>query len=328
MGNELVPVPTRSPAALTAAGRVPPPAIIDHAGGAARFAWDEFFQGEVRNWHTRKAYTLAVRRFLAWCEARGTDLVNITPGMVGEYFNEHPGGPSTRKQHLAAVRKLFDKLVIRHAVIINPAYSVRTERHQVIEGKTPEIGVEQARKLLRSLDVSNVVGLRDRAIIATLIYTAVRVGAVSKLNLKHFEHDGSQWTLRFDEKGGKSREIPVRHDLETFILEYRNAAAAAGEPKDSPFFRSAVGRTKTLSKNRMTAIDMCRMMKRRLKGSGLPLRLSPHSFRVTTITDLLEQNVPLEDVQYLAGHADSRTTALYDRRKKKVTRNIVERISV
>ena len=54
----------------------------------------------------------------------------------------------------------------------------------------------------------------------------------------------------------------------------------------------------------------------------------PHSFRVATITDLLTQGVPLEDVQYLAGHADPRTTRLYDRRQKKVTRNIVERISI
>jgi hypothetical protein len=49
---------------------------------------------------------------------------------------------------------------------------------------------------------------------------------------------------------------------------------------------------------------------------------------VTTITDLLEQNIPLEDVQYLAGHADPRTTRIYDRRRRKVTRNIVERISI
>ncbi len=326
MGNELVPVSRAElPARMEPGG---PPAIIGRAGNAARFAWDEFFQGEVRNEHTRKAYAHAVGRFLAWCEARGTDLVHITPGMVGQYFNEHPGGPSTKKQHLAAVRKLFDRLVVRHAVVINPALSVRTERYQVIEGKTPEIGVEQARKLLRAIDVSTVVGLRDRAIIAVLIYTAARVGAVAKLRLKHFEHDGSQWTLRFDEKGGKSREIPVRHDLEGFIFGYRNAANVADEPKESPLFRSAVRRTKALTKNRMTAIDMSRMLKRRLKSAGLPARISPHSFRVTTITDLLEQGIPLEDVQYLAGHSDSRTTALYDRRKKRVTRNIVERISI
>jgi integrase len=78
----------------------------------------------------------------------------------------------------------------------------------------------------------------------------------------------------------------------------------------------------------MTGIDICRMMKRHLKSAGLPDHFSPHSFRVTTVTDLLEQNVPLEDVQYLAGHADPRTTRIYDRRRRKVTRNIVERISV
>src|SRR5262245_60693891 len=162
-----------------------------------------------------------------------------------------------------------------------------------------------------------------------LIYTAARVGAVAKLKLKQFEHDGSHWSLRFDEKGGKSREIPVRHDLEEFLLAYRNAAGLTEEPKDSPLFRSAVfSRTRALTKNRMSAIDMCRMVKRRLKDADLPLRLSPHSFRVTTITDLLEHGSEINEVQYLAGHADARTTELYDRRKKKVTRNIVERISI
>ncbi len=69
------------------------------------------------------------------------------------------------------------------------------------------------------------------------------------------------------------------------------------------------------------------MLKRRLAAAGLPGHLSPHSFRDKTITDLLEQNVPPQDVQYLAGHADARTTRLYDRRGRKVTRNVVERIS-
>jgi len=78
----------------------------------------------------------------------------------------------------------------------------------------------------------------------------------------------------------------------------------------------------------MTVGDMGRMVKRRMRDVGLPSRLSPHSFRVFVITDLLEQGVPLQDVQQLAGHSDPRTTRLYDRRQKRVTRNIVERISV
>ena len=77
------------------------------------------------------------------------------------------------------------------------------------------------------------------------------------------------------------------------------------------------------------------MLKRRLKDAGLPPIFSPrssapenHSFRVLVVTDLLSQDVPLEDVQYLVGHANPRTTQIYDRRRRCVTRNIVERISV
>src|ERR1019366_1023489 len=171
-------------------------------------------------------------------------------------------------------------------------------------------------------------GLRDRAAVALLIYTAARVGAVAKLRLGDFQHDGSQYVLRFQEKGGKSREIPVRHDLEGFILAYVEAAGIAGEPKDRPLFRAGNGKTKRLGERLLSSKTICELVKRRLKDAGLPSRLSPHSFRVTAITDLLSQGIPLEDVQYLAGHAEPRTTGLYDRRKKQVTRNIGERISI
>jgi integrase/recombinase XerD len=278
--------------------------------------------------HTRAAYDLAVRRFLAWCEEKGTTLHRVTPGLVGDYFDQHPGSVPTKKQHLAAIKGLFDALVVRHAVVLNPAASIRLERYQVIEGKTPEITVAQARTLLASIDTSHVVGLRDRAAVALLIYTAARVGAVAKLRLQDFQHDGSQYVLRFQEKGGKSREIPVRYDLERFIVEYLDAAGIRDEPRESPLLRTAIRKTKALTDRPMSGVYLGWMLKRRLKDAGLPLRLSPHSFRVATITDLLTQGVPLEDVQYLAGHSDPRTTRLYDRRQKKVTRNSVERISI
>jgi len=198
----------------------------------------------------------------------------------------------------------------------------------VIEDKTPEITIEQARTLLASVDTGQVIGLRDRAILATLAYTACRAGAVAKLRLQDFQHDGQQYVPRFQEKGGKSREIPVRHDLEGFILAYVEAAGIAGEAKDSPLFRVSNGRSRTLAGKPLGTERICELVKRRLKDAGLPSRLSPHSFRVTAITSLLEQGVPMEDVQYLAGHAEPRTTTLYDRRKKRVTRNIVERIPI
>ena len=165
-------------------------------------------------------------------------------------------------------------------------------------------------------------------IIAILVYTAARVGAVARLRAGDYFDTGDQYCLRFAEKGGKSREIPARHDLQQFMTSYLAAASSAPLSPDAPLFRTAIRRTKQLTEHAMTSGDMGRMVKRRMRDAGLPPRLSPHSFRVATITDLLSQGVPLEDVQYLAGHADPRTTRLYDRRQKRVTRSIVERISI
>jgi integrase/recombinase XerD len=307
------------------------PEMLARAGKAAVFAADEFFFGTIRNEHTRAAYLVAVRRFLKWAEKRGVELIRITPKDVGQYLDglkKENTSVATRKQHLAGLRHFFDGLVVRHAIILNPALSVRGERYQVVEGKTPEITVQGARTLLNSINTSNVVGLRDRAIVAILIYTAARAGAVASLRRDSFFHAGDQWMLHFNEKGGKSREIPVRHDLDQMLFEYIDAAGLRDAAKDTPLFRTAYRKTGRLTNHAMYVVDICRMVKRRLKNAGLASRLSPHSFRVTTITDLLEQGVPLEDVQRLAGHADPRTTRLYDRRQRKITRNIVERISI
>jgi integrase/recombinase XerD len=304
------------------------PRLVAEAGLAAAFAWDEFFSAQLRNPHTRTAYSRAVRQLLGWLDERGVPLTQITPGMLGAYFDGLSGSVPTKKLALAAIRRFFDILVVRHVLILNPASSVRGERYEVVEGKTPEITPEQARALLAAIDTTTVGGLRDRAVIASLIYTAARAGAVAALKTKDFAHDGSQYHLRFAEKGGKQREIPVRHDLERYLLDYL-AAASLGEGRPvTPLFRSASGRTGKLTQKAMSGTDVWRMVKRRLKAAGLPVLFSPHSFRVATCTDLLSQGVPLADVQYLAGHADPRTTRLYDRRQRVVTRNLVERISI
>jgi site-specific recombinase XerD len=299
---------------------------VADAGPAAAFAWDEFFRGSIRNPHTRTAYSRAVRALVAWLEDRRIPLAMVTPGMLGGYFDELGGSVPTKKLALAAIRRFYDALTLRHVVAFNPAASVRGERYEVVEGKTPAISPDQARTLLGSIDAATAAGVRDRAVIACLIYTAARAGAVAKLRAKDFARDGTQYVLRFSEKGGKAREIPVRHDLERYLLDY---LAVAGMPAPAtPLIRSLVRRTGAFTDRPMTGTDVWRMVKRRLKDAELPPQICPHSFRVATVTDLLSQGVPLADVQYLAGHADPRTTRLYDRRDRAVSRNLVERISI
>lgn len=236
------------------------PTLVREAGAAAQFAWEEFIFAKIRNLHTRAAYERAIRRFLDHCEAIGKELHNVSPRDVGGYLDALDFAAATKKLQLSAIRHFFDVLVLRHVAVLNPAASVRGERLQVVEGKTPEITAKQARRLLRSIDTTNVVGLRDRAIIATMIYTAARVGAVAKLCRRDFYDLGDQYCLRFTEKGAKSREIPVRHDLQQFIRDYLAEGLLDTASESSPLFRTTVRRTRELTQNSMTSGDMARMV--------------------------------------------------------------------
>ena len=158
MATEIIPATAQTLIALK--NDAPLPVLVERAGGAARFAWDEFFFAEHHNPHTQKAYMGAVKRFLAWCEGHEVELPAITPGMVGQYLVGLGGSAAKRNLHLSALRGFFDRLVNRHVVMLNPAASVRGVKEQVIEGKTPEITIEHARTLLASVDTGHVVGLR------------------------------------------------------------------------------------------------------------------------------------------------------------------------
>ena len=222
------------------------PSVIEAAGSNARYAYEEFFYGEIENSHTRSAYKRNVDRFLRYLADKELSLKDVTPKLVRNYMddlkpiskNDPALSIATKKQHLAALRHFFDIAVTRHAMLLNPALSVRGQKYKVVEGKTPEIGIKEARKLLKSIDTSSVIGKRDLAIIATLAYTGARVGAVAKLTISDFYRSGDQYFFRFNEKGGKSREIPVRHDLKDLILAYMQEASNNSARKDAPLFRT------------------------------------------------------------------------------------------
>jgi integrase/recombinase XerD len=139
-------------------------------------------------------------------------------------------------------------------------------------------------------------------------------GAVVKLRPRDFQHDGTCCVLKFqEENGGKSSQIAVRLDLEHADRAHLQAAGIKAENKGRSLFRSTVRWMKQLEEKALDAGRICELVKRRLEDAGLPDRLSQHSFQVMAITDLLTQGVPLEDVRCLAGHAEPRTTKLYDR---------------
>src|ERR1035437_10141941 len=131
----------------------------------------------------------------------------------------------------------------------NPAHSVRGPRHSVSKGSTPVLSSEEATALLTGMDVSTVVGLRDRAIIAVMTYTFARVGAVVALTVEDYFSQKKRCWLRLHEKNGKLNEMPCHHKLEEYLDAYIKAAGI-GNDRKGPLFGSAIGKTQKLGGGR------------------------------------------------------------------------------
>jgi len=297
------------------------------AQAAKRFI--EYFAANIRNPNTRRAYLRAVLDFSAWCEAQNlTEILDIEPLHVAAYvemLGKRLAKPSV-KQHLAAIRMLFDWLVVGQVIATNPAAPVRGPRYTVRKGKTPVLAQEEARELLDSLDASTVVGLRDRALIATMIYTFGRVGAVIKMRVEDYYTQGRRGWVRLHEKGGKHHTMPCHHALAETLHAYI-AAAGIAEQSKSWLFRTSKGwNAAVLSEEPMNQADAWRMVRRRAKAAGIKAPIGCHTFRATGITAYLENGGTLEHAQAMAAHESPRTTKLYDRTKERLTLDEIERI--
>lgn len=318
-------VPFSTPRGLAAISKAPP-IFLPSPSAAERFF--EFFTANIRNRNTRRAYYKAACRFAEWCESKGLrELAAVRPLHVSAYIEELQGElakPSV-KQHLAGIRMLFDWLVIGHVLDVNPAHSVRGPKHVVKKGRTPVLDRDEARALLAAIDASSLTGLRDRALIATMIYTFARVGAVLQMNVGDYFIQGRRGWVRLHEKGGKEHEAPCHHKLEAFLDEYITAAGIAGE-KDGPLFRTT-GRS-TGRAHRMAQPDAYRMIERRARAAGIKTKIGNHTLRATGITDYLKSAGTLEHAQAMANHSSPRTTKLYDRRADEVSLDEYERVGI
>jgi site-specific recombinase XerD len=317
-----------APPALVRAGLETLPAAIAAAGARTSERFIEFFTANIRNRNTRMAYAVAVRQFFNWCEQCRLELETIKPRTVAAYIEQlgtDMAKPSV-KQHLAAIRQLFDYLVTGGILPSNPAGAVRGPKYVVKRGKTPVLSADQARRLLDSIDVAELSGLRDRALIGVMVYSFARVSAVTTMRVEdYFEHGKRAW-LRLHEKGGKRHEVPCHHNLTEYLDAWIQAAEIAGAKK-GPLFR-AIRKGNKLTENPMAREDVLAMIKRRAAGAALPYSTCCHTFRATGITTYMQNGGTLEHAQQIAAHESPRTTKLYDRTQDEISLDEVERIRI
>ena len=320
-----------------AAGGFVLPSLIADAGEKAGKRFVEFFTANIRNPNTRRAYARAVARFFRWCDERRIGLLDLEPVIVAAYIEDLTASVSrpTVKQQLAALKMLFDWLVTGGVIAHNPAASVRGPKHVVRRGTTPVLRADEARTLLDSIEVSkkkglietpDIKGLRDRALIAVMVYSFARVGATLAMRVEDYYLEGRRGWFRLHEKGGKLHQVPAHHNAEAYLDAYVEAAGI-GDDRKGPLFRS-IDKHRTLTTRPMDPNDALRMIKRRAEAAGLSASICCHTFRATGITAYLDNGGRIEHAQAIACHESPKTTKLYDRTSDQISLDEIERIAI
>lgn len=301
------------------------PSLVARADGDTRVRYLEFFAAHLRNPNTRAAYLNAAVKFFAWCDQVGIhDLERLQRLHVAAYIEEltRKLAAPTVKLHLAAVKVLLNYLRIPRE---NPAEGVRGPKHVVRKGRTPVLSAEQARQLLDSIDTTTISGLRDRALIALMIYSFARVSAAVGIQMEDYHLRGTRRWIRLREKGSKQHEVPLHHRAEEYLEAYIAAGGLAG--RKGPLFR-VIEPWGELSSRPMSRFAAWEMMKRRAATAGLPAHTTNHSCRATGITVYLENGGTIENAKTIAAHASIKTTQAYDRRDERITLDEITKIRV
>jgi site-specific recombinase XerD len=306
------------------------PALIAAAGDSASYRFLEFFAANIRNPHTRRAYSRAVTDFLAWCDDNQvrsiTDVRSLHVATWIEQQTQARAAPTVKLQ-LAALRHLFNWLVNGQVMPMNPASSVRGPSHSPKVGRTAVLAPEEARALLDRIEITTPLGLRDRALIALMVYSFARIGAALAMKVEDVFIQNRRLWVRLREKGGKPHVMPCHHNLETYLNAYIDGAGIADDPK-GPLFRTIGRGTVLLTSTPLLSANAYMMIGRRAAAAGIMTKIGNHSFRATGITAYLKNGGTLEKAAQMANHASTRTTQLYDRRREELNLDEVERILV
>ena len=265
---------------------------------------------------TRRAYENAVRDFTRFTGiARPEEFRSVTRAHIIAWRDELRqrglGGPTIRHR-LASLASLFDHLCERNAVTHNPVKGVERPKAETGEGKTPALGDHQARKLLAAPDTDTVKSKRDRAILSTLLFHALRREELCKLKVRDARHARKGVPhLKVSGKGGKTRYLPLHPGTQALIHDYLEAAGHGTDEAGALFRPVRNNRTGQLVRA-ITADGVYKLVRTYSVRLGFPI--GAHSLRATAATNALDHNADIAKVQEWLGHANIATTRIYDHR--------------
>ena len=276
----------------------------------------EWFKN-IRNLHTKRAYQNAIKDFMLFTGIkRPEEFRVVTPAHVIAWrdgLGERVLNGTTIRHRMAALSSLFQYLCDRNAVTHNPVKGVKRPRSETDEGKTPALADHQARKLLVAPAEKSLKGIRDRAILATLLYHALRREELCKLNVSDFMHERKGVRhLRISGKGEKTRYVPLHGLARDLIEEYLTKAGHGGNERGALFrpLRNSQGGGREKG---ITPDGIYKLV--RQYSAALGFEIGAHALRATAATNALDHHADIAKVQEWLGHSNIATTRLYDHRK-------------
>ena len=243
------------------------------------------------------------RDVYAYLEKSGEDPSKAGASGITDYLASKSGTLSARSQArlMSSLRSFFDWMILEGDRTDNPCDSIdspKTGRH------LPDVlSVDEIDAIMKSVDLSAPGGLRDRAILEILYGCGLRVSEACSLRLQDiFIEDGF---LRVIGKGDKQRLVPMGEMARDALLNHLSTRPQASSPKDGDIvFLNRFG-------GRMSRITIFNMVRKQALLAGITKTISPHTFRHSFATHLVENGADLRAVQEMLGHESILTTEIY-----------------
>jgi site-specific recombinase XerD len=278
----------------------------------------------ITNPKTRRAYKIDVTEFSVFTGLRApSELRTVARSHViawRKHLESRELSAASIRRKLSALSSLFDYLCERNAVVGNPVDGVKRPVANGNEGSTPALGDAQARRLLEAPAPDTLKGVRDRAILATLLYHGIRRDELCLLRVRDMQSRQGVMHFRIKGKRDKIRFVPVHVLAQRLIEEYLALAKHSGALDGALFRPVKNNRTGTLDKHLEPGSVYRNIVQKYGRATGIDaevIGLCVHSLRATAATNALSHEADIAKVQEWLGHANVSTTRLYDRRKSK-----------
>jgi integrase/recombinase XerD len=283
-------------------------------------------EGQIENLNTRHAYKVAWLQFFSFCSEFKLELDHVRPYHFELWRKRHTGSVATQRQHLAAIRRLFDNLLQSGLVEINPAARAKVPRLKRRAAHTTIFEEEEIKAFLDGIQTVSIIDVRDKALFTTMIYTWARVSAIVALKVEdYYVRQKVRW-LRLSEKAGSIHEVPVHAEARHAIDEWLSRSGL-GENPLAPMFPALSRNRKDIVLRHMTRDNIWKLVQTRARTAGVKKLVGCHSFRATGLTSYMNAGGQLDIAQRIAGHAQISTTKIYDRSRDRVTIEEIHRVS-